>query len=166
MADLARSSVAEQIGAGDPAAQAEALSVRLVTPASLALVSSAPATLAPNTRAGDDPYWLWLAPDRALLVGNTAPATPPDGAFVSDVTDGIAVFEIAGARAAEVLAMGGPLDPRGPALARGSCAQTVFAGVKVTLYAYGPEGTFRLHAERSLAAFLLAWFQQAASAFA
>jgi heterotetrameric sarcosine oxidase gamma subunit len=164
MADLARSTVAEQIGADDPAAQADGLRVRLLAPASLAFVTPAPATLAPNVRDGEDPYWLWLAPDRALLVGNTEPATPPEQAFVSDITDGIAVFEIAGPRATEIVAMSCPLDLR--ALAPGRCAQTVFAGVKVTLYAYGPEGSFRLHAERSLATFLLAWFQQAASAFA
>ena len=91
-----------------------------------------------------------------------APA-PPSG-FVSDVTDGLATFEIAGPRAAEIVAMGCTLDAHGPALAPGRCAQTAFAGVKVVLYADAPRETFRLHAERSLAAWLLEWFTQAASA--
>lgn len=158
MADLAHQSVATQLGAGDPAAGAAGLAVRLVDPGAIFLVTGA--EVAPNERRGDAPYWLWLAPDRALLIGAAA---PPAG-FASDVTDGLATFEIAGPRAAEIVAMGCTLDPHGPILAPGRCAQTTFAGVKAVLYAHGTRGTFRLHADRSLAAYLLEWFTQAASA--
>lgn len=158
MVDLVHLSVAGQLGAADPAAGAPGVAVRLVDPGALFLASPAPPDLAPNERRGAGPQWLWLAPDRALRIGAGA---PPDG-FVSDVSDGWATFEIAGPRAAEMVAMGCTLDPPGPVLAPGRCAQTVFAGVKVVIYAHG--AAFRLHVERSLAACLLEWFTQAASA--
>jgi heterotetrameric sarcosine oxidase gamma subunit len=159
MAELARQSGREQLGAGEPAASAHGVSVRLADIAAQHYVSGA--TLAANTIAGSDPYTLWLAPDRALLVG--AIADIPAG-FVSDMTDGLAVFDISGPRADEVIAMGCTLAPSGPALARGRCAQTVFGGVRVILYRRG-DG-FRVHVERQLAAFLLEWFSQAVSALA
>ena len=160
MADLARQALAAQLGAADPAAHAPGVTVRLVDPGALFLVTDPASDLAPNERRGAFPYRLWLAPDRALLVG--AP-TPTDG-FASDVTDGFATFEIAGPRAAEIVAMGCTLDAHGPELAPGRCAQTAFAGVKVVLYAEASREKFRLHADRSLAAWLLEWFTQAASA--
>lgn len=101
----------------------------------------------PNTRHGDAPYTLWLAPDRALQVGGDAPA-----GFVSDVTDGLAVFELSGPRASDVLAMGCAFDLPPP----GACAQTVFAGVKILVYRHGD--ALRLHVERQLAAYLHTWF--------
>jgi sarcosine oxidase gamma subunit len=48
------------------------------------------------------------------------------------------------------------------AVTLGRCAQTLFGGVKVLLYAHG-DG-FRLHAERQFAAFLLEWLAQAVAA--
>ena len=147
MAELSRMSVAEQIGAADPAASGAGVTVQLVDPGVLRYVTGA--ALAPNTRDGN---MLWLAPDRALQIGGAAPA-----GFVSDVTDGLATFAISGPHAADLLAMGTTLDPA--ALAPGRCAQTMFAGVRVVVYAQ--DDGFRLHAERSLAAYLLAWFAQA-----
>jgi heterotetrameric sarcosine oxidase gamma subunit len=158
MADLAQQTLAMQLGAADPAAHAPGVTVRLVDPGPLFLVTGM--AIAPNERRGDAPCALWLAPDRALLVGG---ATAPDG-FASDVTDGLATFEIAGPRAAEIVAMGCTLDPHGPALAPGRCAQTAFAGIRAVLYAQATRETFRLHVERSLAAWLLEWFTQAAGA--
>lgn len=160
MAELAQQSVARQLGAADPAAEAPGVAVRLVDPGALFLVSPPPADLAPNTLRGSVPCWLWLAPDRALLAGAAA---APEG-FVSDVSDGLACFEISGPRAAEIVAMGGTLDPLGEVLAPGRCAQTVFAGVKVLLHARDGRDHFRMYVERSLAAYLLAWFTQAAGA--
>ncbi len=148
MAELAHLSVAAQIGADDPAASGAGVVVRMVEAGTLRLVSGA--ALAPNTVADG---MLWLAPERALQLGGAA----PEG-FVADVSDGFAVFELAGGAAADLLAMGSTLDPA--LLAPGRCAQSVFAGVKVVLY--GTPEAIRLIVERSLAAYLLAWFKQAA----
>lgn len=160
MADLAHLTVAAQLGAADPAARAPGVTVRLVDPGRLFLVSPPPADLAPNEVRGAGPWWLWLAPDRALLVGAAA---APEG-FVSDASDGLATFDVVGPRAAEIVAMGGTLDPHGSVLAPGRCAQTLFAGVKIVLYAHASREHFRFHVDRSLAAYLLEWFTQAASA--
>jgi heterotetrameric sarcosine oxidase gamma subunit len=160
MAELVRSSVREQIGAADPAVHAPGVTVRALDLPGQFLVTGGPA-VAPNTRAEVDPYRMWLAPDRTLVVCERSHAQP-EGAFVSDLTDGFAVFEIAGPRAAELIAASATLDAA--TFAPGRCAQTLFGGVKVLLYAYG-DG-FRIHAERPFAAFLLEWFSQAASASA
>lgn len=157
MADLVHLPLAAQLGAGDPVASAPGVTVRLVDPGRLFYVSPPP-DLAPNELRGDGDRWLWLAPDRALCIG----AIEPPAGFVSDVTDGLASFEIAGPRAVDILAMASTLDPA--LLAPGRCAQTLFAGIKVVLYASGSRDTLRLHAERSFAPYLLEWFTQAASA--
>lgn len=117
------------------------------------------AGIAPNTREGTDPYTLWLAPDRTLVVHEAAPGAP-DAGFVSDMTDGLAVFDILGPRAAEIVAAGCTV-PR-DAVTPGRCAQTVFGGVKLVLYAHG-DG-FRLHVERPFAAFLLQYLSRAVAA--
>jgi len=156
MVELVRTRLSEQIGV----IEAPGVVVRARDLAAQFYVTGGPA-LAPNARAGDDPYSLWLAPDRTLVVYEMQPGTPA-GSFVSDVTDGLVVFDITGPRAGEIIAASTTLDPSSPVLAAGSCAQTLFGGVKVVLYAYN-DG-FRLHAERPFAAFLLEWLSQAASA--
>jgi heterotetrameric sarcosine oxidase gamma subunit len=131
------------------------IAVRVVQLAGQFLVSGP--DMPPNTIEGDDPYALWLAPGRRLVVG----ATIPTGTFVSDVSDGMVVFEISGARTDEVLAMGCPLDLA--ALASGHCALTLFAGVKVLLYRHC--NAVRLHVDRSLSQWLLDLLRQAATSF-
>jgi heterotetrameric sarcosine oxidase gamma subunit len=152
MVELFRRGVREQLAAVTPAASATGVTVQVTDIAAQFYV---PVAQPANTRLGDDPYTLWLAPDRALQVGGSA----PDG-FVSDITDGLAVFDIVGPRASDVVAMGCTLTPA--LLAPGRCAQTVFGGVKILIYAFG-DG-FRLHVERPFAAFILEWLQQATTA--
>ncbi len=160
MAELVRLSVREQIGADDPAVRAGGVVVRVLDLPGQFLVGGAPDG-APNTCSGSDPYSLWLSPDRSLVVCEST-RVPPAGAFVSDVTDGLAVFQIAGPAAGEMIAMSTTLGHASAVLAPGRCAQTLFDGVKVVLYAHG-DG-FRLHTERQFAAFLLEWLMRAASA--
>lgn len=157
MADLVHRAVAADYPA---AIEAPGVTVRVIDPGRLFFVGDGRPDLAPNERRGDGPYWLWLAPDRALLVGADA---PPPG-FASEVSDGLTAFAIGGKRAAALLAMGCTLDAEGAALAPGRCAQTVFAGVKALLHREAEAGGFRLFAERSLAPWLIAWFEQAAGA--
>jgi heterotetrameric sarcosine oxidase gamma subunit len=161
--ELARMTVAEELGAGEPAVAASDVVVRLLDPAAQFYVTGG-APLEANARDGDDPARVWLAPDRALWVALARGYGAPGGAFVTDVTDGLALFELSGSRAIEMLAMGCTLDPRDAALAPGCAAQTVFAGVKLVLYARDTGGSWRLHVERSVAAYLLEWFRQAVEA--
>lgn len=157
---LERHGVAAQLGLGSPVAVSQpGLMIRVLDPVSQLLITGGPA-LAPNTVEGSDPCRVWLAPNRCLVVAEVSVAPTPDAPFVSDVTDGLALFDIAGPRAADIIAMGCTIDPN--ALTPGRAAQTVFAGLKAILY--GHDDTVRLHVERPLARFLLDWLRQAASA--
>ena len=128
-----------------------------VDPASIHLLSGAnqPA----NTAEGDDPVRLWVAPDQVMIVAFSAPARP-DGDFVSDITDGQAIWRMSGGNVDAVLAMGTTLDP--DLLAPGRCAQTIFAGVRALIYQH--DGAMYLQVERPLAAFMADWLTQAATA--
>lgn len=137
---------------------AEIAGVAVLRPAVQCYVTGAGPTLAPNTMQGDDPCWLWLAPDRTLFVAHAPHAAPGEG-FVSDISDGLIAFEIADA---VLIAMSCTLDPFGPLLAPGRCAQTMFGGIKALIYPSG--AAWRVHAERQFAAYLLEWFAQASSA--
>jgi heterotetrameric sarcosine oxidase gamma subunit len=152
MADLVRDILRDRI-------DAHGVTIRVLDPAAQFYVTGT--AQAPNSVADIDPYSLWLAPDRTLVVYETQRGTP-QGAFVSDVTDGLVLIEFVGPRAGDIVALSTTLDPTSTILAPGRCAQTLFGGVKVVLYAYG--NGFRLHAERSFAAFLLQWLRKAASA--
>lgn len=157
MVELARAALS-----AEPAITGPGVTIRLIDPASLHYVTGG-AMPPPNTVHGTDPATMWLAPDRALVAGFAAPAQP-EGGFVSEVTDGLAVFDIAGTCAADIIAMGCTLYPRGPALEQGRCAQTMFGGVKVLLHR--TSDGFRMYAERSLCAFLRAWFEDSVGALA
>ena len=129
--------------------------VERVVPSGLWYATGGGPELAANAVGGDDPCWLWLAPDRCLVVAYQ-PAPPPQAEFVTDMTDGLAVFAVS----EDLLAMGSTLDP---ALLRpGTCAQTMFAGVRVVLLPR-PDA-LHLFVERPLAQFLADWFRQAATA--
>jgi sarcosine oxidase gamma subunit len=155
MPDLARRSLAEELGVTDPVLTAAGFTLRLIDLPGQFLASGPPTP--PGEVTGDDAaYAAWLAPGRRLVVG----ATPPADDFVSDVSEGYAVFEFAGARCWDMLAMGSPLDPA--QLGPGRCARTLFAGVRVLVYPHG--AALRLHVERPLARHLLAWFRTAATA--
>ncbi len=127
----------------------------VITPASIHLVSGG--DQAANTVTGDDPARLWLAPGRALVVG-FGRAVAPDGSFVSDITDGQAVFALTNAD--DIIAMATTLDPA--LLAPGLCAQTIFAGVKGLLWRRGD--VILLHVDRPLGTYIAAWLAQAGTA--
>ncbi len=132
-----------------------------VRPAGLWYVSQGGAEPEPNAVIGDDPCWLWLAPDRRLVVAYQ-PAARPEAGFVTDMTDGLSVFALFAPHADSLLAMGSTLDP---ALLRpGRCAQTLFAGVRVVLLPR-PDA-LHLFVERPLTQYLRDWFGQAATALA
>lgn len=144
MDSLVRQDLAEAFA---PLGSADAAVRVLALPAQHYVACDQPAN---SVQDRDGGIVLWLAPDRALQIGGTL----PDG-FVSDVTDGLAVFELVGPRAEEILAMGSTLDPA--LLAPGSCAQTLFAGLRAVLYRR--DDALRCHVERPFAAYLYRWFE-------
>jgi hypothetical protein len=149
MAELATLEIAEQLGvtAADRLQHVDVPGQYLIT---------GEHDVAPN-RIGsiDGGYACWLAPRRRLAVT----ATKPIG-FASDISHGMAVFTINAGQDKDFLAMGCTLPPA--MLAEGHCAQTIFAGLKLLLYRR--RGLLHLHVERPLAAHLLLWFRQTATA--
>jgi sarcosine oxidase subunit gamma len=190
-ATLSRRTVADEIGATQIVVSAD-LRVALIDPACQLLISvdsagagfvaaardvlGVPLPLEPNRIVGDDISCVWLAPGHWLAVAET----PVDGGFIertartiaaaggmaSDVTDGLAVFEIEGPAARELLAMGTKVDLRAARFGIGQSARTVFAGVRATLYPHRSAERFRIHVERAVARHVHAWLMKAASALA
>jgi sarcosine oxidase subunit gamma len=143
-----------------------------------AVARAAGCTLAdePNRKVGTDPYVIWLAPDKRLLVSETADrnkilhdlATALSGRFAgaADVTDGLAVLDLRGERLPDLLAMACALDLDPRSFGPDTSARTLFANVAVVLYRHGPAGGFRLHVDSSIVGYLWTWLEQAAAAVA
>ncbi len=187
MADLARRTMAEQLALATPFVARPGLTIRLHEPPCQALVSSvgdsdgfdgaARAALGfvlpqePNRIAGEGTIALWLAPGRWLVVADDprtsglaaqlGAALVAHGGFVSDVTQGLAVFHVAGPRAHDLLAMGCALEAA--ALAPGRCAQSNFAGMRTLIYQH-TDG-YRLSVDRVFARHMAQWLREAATAF-
>lgn len=132
----------------------------------------------PNTTASNDGYSvLWMAPGQwaitdiaaASVIERADVACGSTLHLVSDVTDGRACFEIAGALSRNLLAKGCSLDLHPQVFKPGASAQTLLAQVPVLLYrpqgAPDDEGIFRLYADVSVAWHLRRWFQDAALEF-
>ena len=187
---LARSTLAQAPG-GSSIGEIAGLRIALVDPGCQLLISGdvgasefldaargalgAPLPLEPNGVAGEDVYSIWLAPGRWLAVGEPAAglglaervrrAIAPSGGFVSEVTEGLAVFELEGSATRDLLSTGTTLDLRMASLGIGQASQTIFAGVHATLYPHRSAERFRLHVERPVAEHVRAWIAKSASAF-
>jgi heterotetrameric sarcosine oxidase gamma subunit len=128
----------------------------------------------PNRKIGADPYAVWLAPDKRLLVTESAErdvflqdlAAALSGRFAAaaDVTDGLAVLDLGGARVPDLLAMACALDLDARRFGPDRSARTLFANVPVVLYRHG-DGV-RLHVDSSVIGYLWTWLDQAATAVA
>jgi sarcosine oxidase, subunit gamma len=128
----------------------------------------------PNRKIGTDPYAVWLAPDKRLLVSEVIDrniflqdlATKLSGRFAAaaDVIDGLAVLDLRGDRLAELLAMACALDLDPRRFAPEASARTLFANVPVVLYRH--RDGFRLHVDSSTIGYLWTWLEQAATAVA
>jgi sarcosine oxidase subunit gamma len=117
----------------------------------------------PNTWAGDDPALLWLSPEEWLLVAaddaHAELLAALDGAraVAVDVSDQNAVLDLSGSGARAVLATGCALDLHPRVFGERRCAQTLLAGLAVTLVRAGDRPGFRLLVRRSAAPFLVSW---------
>lgn len=144
----------------------------------------------PNHIAGKDPCLLWLAPDKRLIVAQSADrfelshrltaALAGKFAAVSDVTDGMAVIDILGPRARELVAMGCALDLDPQSFTPATSARTLFAGQPVLIHPLAapevkhdpgapripqpPNRGYRLHIDRAILHYLWKWLAQSATA--
>lgn len=164
MADLRRQPLASELAAVPPH---PGVALRVLDPALQLLVTSATGAGMPaaGRLGGDDPYAVWQAPDRWLLVSDVGTqALPAHGAadLHSDVTDGLAVFEAEGPAARSVLQQAMTFDLA--ALAPGQSAVTLFAGLRATVYPWRRADCWRLHVERASARYVWDWLTTAASA--
>jgi|SoiMethySBSTD1v2_1073268.scaffolds.fasta_scaffold02940_8 sarcosine oxidase, subunit gamma len=116
-------------------------------------------------------YALRLAPDRLLFVSRDSALIDPsafgwsdDGTAITDVSDGLVLFDVTGVAALDLMRMGADYDfEAGPAESAES-ASTLFAGLKAVVARVRPG--WRLHVERPHAAAMWQWLQRAASEWA
>lgn len=104
-------------------------------------------------------YSLRLARERLLIVSDAAEALSPgwhdDGYAVTPMGGALAVFEISGPRAIEIVKRATVISTDTP----GPCAAVNFAGATACLYRFGNQETVRIHIDRGLAPYLWQWFE-------
>jgi sarcosine oxidase subunit gamma len=117
--------------------------------------------LGPRQICGDDSYALHIAPDRVLFVANTqaldASTAGAPGCAITDISDGIVIFEIGGEAAADLMAQGSEYPFDDTAVLPGESAMMQFAGFSLAV-SRRVRG-WRLHIERPWAAALWRWLQ-------
>jgi sarcosine oxidase subunit gamma len=114
---------------------------------------------------------LWLGPDEWLLIAPPEQssdlligmrlALPDKPASLVDVSHRNFGLFVSGARSADLLASGCPLDLGPSAFPIGMCARTVFAKSEIVLWRIAGE-TFRLEAWRSFAPYIVGLLNEAA----
>lgn len=128
--------------------------LRVVTPAGHWLVSGDDG--ATNMVTEGEPYSVWIAPGRRLVVA-MLPTAAPTGPYVSEVAGEMAVLDLSGPRWPDILAMASSIDPA--LLAHRRCTQGQFAGVQALMYRHGD--ALRLHVAQADAALVLQWLRRA-----
>ncbi|MBN7795295.1 sarcosine oxidase subunit gamma [Parahaliea mediterranea] len=124
-----------------------------------------------SLRSERDRQWFWSAPGEWLIAipAGTEDAVlgalraQLDGLFVvlSAITDSQVALDITGEAVREVLARGSTVDFHPASFGAGNCVLTRFAGVPVMLASPGRGEQILLFADRSLARYLLDWFEAA-----
>lgn len=127
---------------------------------------------AANTAVGDIPRLLWMGPEEWAIIGagegladRVAAACGAALHHLADVTDGRVLITVEGPAAPDLLAKGCGLDfhPRG--FAGGTCAQSLFAQLRVLIERPTDAPAFRLVFDRTYLAHLDAWLQTASAEF-
>ena len=109
---------------------------------------------------------LCLAPAEWLLISENAPPKPDSrGLVLTDVTDGVAVLNVRGPLALDVLSKGCGLDFEPRAFPLGSCARTRFGQMSVIVERVDDKPAFDLYVARSYCRFLSDWLKDAAVEF-
>ncbi len=117
--------------------------------------------LGPRQICGDDTYSLRVAPDRVLFIADTqaldAAAAVALGCAITDVGDGMLIFEVRGEAAAELIAQGSEYPFDDTTLRPHESASMQFAGFRL-IVSRRADG-WRLHVERPWAPALWRWLQ-------
>jgi len=117
--------------------------------------------LGPRQRCEADSYALRLSPDRCLLVSDASAAMDhtglASGCAVTDVSDGIMIFDIRGDAAANLMAQGSEYPFEGTKILPQESASMHFAGFRVIVSRR--EHGWRLHVDRPWAPALWRWFE-------
>jgi heterotetrameric sarcosine oxidase gamma subunit len=120
-------------------------------------------------------YALRLAPDRLLYVSHDGARSvgvidreifgwSDDGFAVTDVSDGLVLFDVVGPAAPDLMALGAAYDFAAKGAGSAESASMLFAGLRVAVAHILPG--WRLHIERPYATALWQWLQYAASEWA
>jgi sarcosine oxidase subunit gamma len=106
--------------------------------------------------------WLIELPETltATVLATLESLVSPTGAVLTDLSDGLAGFVVAGARAADVLMTGCSLDLRAEAFRIGQSARTLLAEIPASLYACGPTPAIRCLVERPFAEHFWNWLAE------
>ena len=103
---------------------------------------------APGRMTGkQDARCIWVGPEQALVIG---PAVSPDGAAVTDQSDGFAVIQITGPMAANALARLTPIDLRRDHFKPGHTARTLLNHMTCSITRLGA-ASFEILVFRSMA---------------
>jgi sarcosine oxidase gamma subunit len=117
--------------------------------------------LGPRQLCNGASYALRLAPDRAMFVGDATVLENcmgfTNGCAVTDVSDGIMIFDVRGEGAADLMAQGNEYPFEDSAILPDESASMQFAGFRLVV-ARRPDG-WRLHIERPWAPALWRWLQ-------
>jgi sarcosine oxidase gamma subunit len=117
--------------------------------------------LGPRQLCSGDTYALRLAPDRVMFVGDAAALEThtgfANGWAVTDVSDGILIFDVLGEHATDLLAQGSEYAFEDTAIFPKESASMQFAGLRVIVSRR--QGGWRLHIERPWAPALWRWLR-------
>jgi heterotetrameric sarcosine oxidase gamma subunit len=118
-------------------------------------------TLGPRQVCNDDCYALRVAPDRVVFVADAqardASAAVAPGCAITDVSDGMLIFEVRGEAAAELMAQGSEYPFDDETVFPLESASMQFAGFRL-IVSRRAQG-WRLHIERPWAPALWRWLQ-------
>lgn len=130
----------------------------------------------PNTIVdGDFGQLIWLGPDEWLLIAEQKTESVLIKSLqnklrdirsaVTDVSGGQTIIRLTGASSSDVLLKGCSLDLHQRSFSTGRCAQTLVAGMGVTIIHVDDTPTFDLIVRRSLAEYLACWIEDASQEY-
>lgn len=152
---------------GDPAQAGFAAALEVV-------LGFALPTEAGSVAGGPERRALWLGPNEwwivtpqvdTALAAKLRDAVAGEHAAITEIGDSRTCIRISGARAADVIAKGCPLDLHPSVFSAGRCAQSVLAKADVTLHQLDDEPSYDLFVLCSFADYLWRWLEDASQEY-